>query len=204
MKVVVVGGGTLVGDALVRVVGGRGYEVCALSPGSGADPWAGQDLGTHLRGAHAVIDVALAPVHEEAAALRFHRACTAALLTAGTAAGVAHHVVLTLTGSGPVPHSGLFRAKAEQEALVRDSPLPHTLVHATRLFDFIATLASLATPANAALLARATVQPRAMHDLAETLTDIATAPATNTTVELDAPHHWGIDHFLTEHLTEHH
>lgn len=204
MKIVVVGSGTLVGDALVAVAGRRGHEVRALSPGAGTDPWAGQDLLHHLRGAHAVIDVAVAPVPDEAAVLLFHRACTTALLEAGTTAGVAHHVVLSLTGSGPAPRGGLFRAKAEQEALVRDSPLPHTLVHATRLFDFIAALASLATPANAVLLAHAAIQPHAMHDLAETLTDIATAPATNTTVELDAPHHWGLDHFLTQHLTDHH
>ncbi|MBQ0889627.1 hypothetical protein KBZ94_32695 [Streptomyces sp. RM72] len=203
VKIVVVGSGTLVGDALVRVAGRRGHEVCALSPGTGADPWAGQDLRPHLRGAHAVIDVAVAPVPDEDAALRFHRACTTALLEAGTAAGVAHHVVLSLTGGGPAPQGGLFRAKAEQEALVRDSPLPHTLVHATRLFDFLAALASVATPANAALLARAAIQPHAAHELAEILTDIATTPATNTTVRLDAPHHWGLDHFLTQHLTAH-
>ncbi|MCI4146599.1 SDR family oxidoreductase [Streptomyces sp. MMS20-AI2-20] len=204
VKIVVVGSGTLVGDALVDVAGRRGHEVRALSPGTGVDPWAGQDLLRHLRGAHAVIDVAVAPPADEAATLRFHRACTTALLTAGTTAGVAHHVVFSLTGSGSAPQSGLFRAKAEQEALVRDSALPHTLVHATRLFDFIATLASLATPANAALLAHAAIQPHAAHQLAETLTDIATGPPANTTVELDAPHHWGLDHFLTQHLTDHH
>lgn len=123
MKIVVVGSGTLVGDALVDVAGRRGHEVRALSPGTGVDPWAGQDLLRHLRGAHAVIDVAVAPPADEAATLRFHRACTTALLTAGTTAGVAHHVVFSLTGSGSAPRSGLFRAKAEQEALVRDSAL---------------------------------------------------------------------------------
>jgi uncharacterized protein YbjT (DUF2867 family) len=200
VKIVVVGSGTLVGEALVRVADRRGHEVRALSPGIGVDPWAGQDLCLHLRGAHAVIDVAVAPVLDEDAALCFHRACTTALLKAGTAAGVAHHVVLSLTG-GAAPKGGLFRAKAEQEALVRASPLPHTLVRATRLFDFVAALASVATPANAALLACAAIQPHAAHELAEILTDIATTPAANTTVRLDAPHHWGLDHFLTRHLT---
>ncbi|WP_143665451.1 SDR family oxidoreductase [Streptomyces sp. CS113] len=202
MKIVVVGGRTLVGDALVRVAVRRGHEVRVLCPAVGAEPWAGQDLDRDLHAVRAVIDVAVCPDPDEA--LRFHRACTVGLLNAGTAAGVAHHVLFNLTGRGPVPEGGLFRAKAAQEDLVRRSSLPHTVVRATRLFDFLAALAALAavaTPADAALLARAAVQPRAMEGLAEALADIAAGPPANTVVELGGFQHWGIDHFLAQHLT---
>ena len=193
MKIVVIGGSGLIGSKLVKKLREDGHDPLAASPDSGVDTITGEGLAEALEGAHAVVDVANAPAFEDAAVLEFFQTSSRNLLAAETAAGVRHHVVLSVVGTDRLPESGYFRAKVAQEELVKAATVPYTIVRATQFFEFIGRIADSNTDGDTVRLAPVLVQPEAADDVAAALTDVAVNAPVNGTVELAGPEAFRLD-----------
>jgi uncharacterized protein YbjT (DUF2867 family) len=141
MKIVVVGGSGLVGSRLVTMLKRDGHDVVAASRRSGVDTVTGEGLAEALSGASVVVDVSNSPSFEDAAVMKFFKTSTHNLLTCEAAAGVGHHVMLSVVGTGRLLQSGYLRAKFAQEKLIKDSSVPYSIVQATQFFEFLKTIA---------------------------------------------------------------
>src|SRR5262249_4593109 len=137
MKIVVIGGTGLIGAKLVKNLQQQGHEVVAAAPSSGVNTITGEGLAEALKGAQIVVDVANAPSWEDKAVLEFFETSGRNLLAGETAAGVKHHVALSVVGTDRLLASGYFRAKMAQENLIKASPIPYTIVPATHFFQFL-------------------------------------------------------------------
>ncbi len=186
MTIVVIGGSGFLGAKLVGALRGRGYEVLAASPRSGVNSVTGEGLAEAIAGAEVVVDVTNPPSLDGDLATEFFQASGRNLIAAGKAAGVAHHVVLSIVGADRLA-SGYFRAKVAQEDLIRKSALPHTIVRSTQFFEFIDQIVENATDGDTVRLPQAYLQPIAGDDAAAALCDVAMAPASNDTIEVGGP-----------------
>ena len=148
MKIVVIGGAGLIGSKLVRKLGEQGHEAVAAAPSSGVNSITGDGLAAALKAAAAVVDVTNSPSWEDAAVPKFFETSTRNLLSYGAAAGVKHHVALSVVGTERLQESGFFRAKLAQENLIKASSRPYTLVRATQFFEFIKAIADFSTRGN--------------------------------------------------------
>jgi uncharacterized protein YbjT (DUF2867 family) len=193
MKIVVIGGTGLIGSKLVEKLRKAGHEPLAASPDSGVNAVTGEGLDEALEDAQVVVDVANAPAWDDAAVLDFFQTSSRNLLAAETAAGVGHHVTLSVVGSDRLPESGYFRAKAAQEEVVKAGSVPYTILRATQFFEFIGRVADSNTDGNTVRLSPALVQPEAADDVAGTLADIAVGAPLNDTVELAGPEAFPLD-----------
>jgi uncharacterized protein YbjT (DUF2867 family)/nitrite reductase/ring-hydroxylating ferredoxin subunit len=173
-----------------------GYEVVAASRRSGVDTVTGEGLVEALNGAAVVVDVSNSPSFEDAAVMKFFKTSTHNLLTYEAAAGVGHHVVLSVVGTGRLLQSGYFRAKFAQEKLVKDSSVPYTIVQATQFFEFFGTIADAATHGNAVRVPPVLIQPIAADDVARAVARIATGAPLNGTVEIGGPEPFYLDGLL--------
>ena len=193
MTLVVIGGSGLIGSKLVSKLRQGGHDALAASPASGVDTITGEGLRDALEGAKVVIDVANAPALEDAAVLDFFQTSSRNLLSAEAAAGVAHHVMLSIVGADRLPDSGYFRAKVAQEQAVKAGPVPYTIVRATQFFEFIGRIADSNTDGSTVRLSPALVQPEAADDVAGTLAEVAVGTALDDTVELAGPEAFPLD-----------
>jgi uncharacterized protein YbjT (DUF2867 family) len=193
MKIVVIGGTGLIGSKLVEKLRKDGHEPLAASPDSGVNALTGEGLAEAFEGAQVVVDVANAPAWDDAAVLDFFQTASRNLLAAETAAGVGHHVTLSVVGADRLPESGYLRAKVAQEQLVKAGPVPYTIVRATQFFEFIARIADSSTDGDTVRLPPALVQPEAADDVAATLADVAVGAPLNDTVELAGPEAFRLD-----------
>jgi uncharacterized protein YbjT (DUF2867 family) len=187
MKIVVIGGSGLIGTKLVGNLRAKGHEVVAASPASGVNTLTGAGLSEALAGAEVVVDVANSPSFEDAAVLAFFQTSGRNLLAAEAAAGVKHHVALSIVGADRLPDSGYLRAKVAQEELIRAAKVPYTIVRATQFFEFIKSIAAAATDGNRVRLTTARLQPIAADDVAAALTDIVVGAPVNGIVEVGGP-----------------
>ena len=194
MKIVVIGGSGLIGSKLVNKLREDGHEPVAASLETGVDIITGEGLAEALDGARVVVDVANAPAWEDAAVLDFFQTSARNLLAAETAAGVAHHVTLSVVGADRLAaESGYMRAKIAQEELVKGGPVPYTIVRATQFFEFIGRIAESAADGDTIRLSPALVQPESADDVASTLADVAVGAPLNDTVELAGPEAFRLD-----------
>jgi uncharacterized protein YbjT (DUF2867 family) len=187
MKIVVIGGTGLIGSRLVEALRKEGHEPLAASPDSGVDALTGEGLAEALEGAQVVVDVANAPAWDDAAVLDFFQTSSHNLLAAEMAAGVGHHVTLSVVGADRLPASGYFRAKVAQEDVVKAGPVPYTIVRATQFFEFVGSIAQAATEGETVRLPPALMQPVVSDDVAAILADIAVEQPLNGTVDLAGP-----------------
>lgn len=187
MKIVVIGGSGLIGKKVVTNLRQRGHEALAASPSSGVNAVTGEGLAQALAGAQVVVDVANAPSWEDAAVLAFFEASGRNLLAAEAAAGVGHHVALSVVGTDRLLASGYFRAKLAQEHLIKASPVPYTIVRATQFFEFVGGIAQAATEGQTIRLPPALMQPIGSDDVAAAVADAALAEPLNGTVDLAGP-----------------
>src|SRR5213076_1010042 len=141
MKIVVIGGTGLIGSKTVPILRQRGPEVVAASPNTGVNTITGEGLKEAVAGAQIVIDLANSPSFEDKAVLEFFETSGRNLLAAEAAAGVKHHIALSIVGAERLPGSGYLRAKMAQERLIRDSGIPYTIVHSTQFFEFLGGIA---------------------------------------------------------------
>ena len=193
MKIVVIGGTGLIGSRLVNKLREDGHDPLAASPDTGVDTITGEGLADALKGAQVVVDVANAPAWEDAAVLDFFQTSSRNLLSAEAAAGVGHHVTLSVVGTDRLPDSGYLRAKVAQENIVKAGPIPYTIVRATQFFEFIDRIADSSTDGDTVRLPPALVQPEAADDVASTLADVAVGTPLNDTVELAGPEMFRLD-----------
>ena len=204
MKIVVIGGSGLIGSKLVTKLRERGHETLAASPASGVNTLTGQGLAAALEGASVVVDVSNSPSFEDAAVLEFFETSTRNLLAAESAAGVGHHVALSVVGTERLPDSGYLRAKIAQEKLIEDSPIPHSIVHATQFFEFVGRIAEEATSGNTVRLAHVLIQPMAADDVASALADVTVGPPANGIIEIAGPQQFRLDDLVRNTLRERH
>lgn len=187
MKIVVIGGSGLIGKKVVMNLRQHGDEVVAASPSSGVNTVTGEGLAQALTGAHVVVDVANAPSWEDNAVLAFFETSGRNLLAAEAAAGVGHHMALSVVGTDRLLASGYFRAKMAQEKLIKASPIPYTIVRATQFFEFVGGIAQSATEGQTVRLPPVLMQPIAADDVAAAVAEAALAKPLNGTFELAGP-----------------
>lgn len=201
MKIVVIGGTGLIGSKLVSHLRGQGHEAIAASPDTGVNSLAGQGLAEVLQAASVAVDVSNSPSWDDAEVLKFFETSTRNLLTYESAAGVGHHVALSVVGTQQLAEtSGYFRAKAAQENLIATSSLPYTIVHATQFFEFLKGLADISFHDNKVHLPSALFRPMAANDVALALARIAVGPPANAVVEIGGPEQFRVDELVRRRL----
>jgi uncharacterized protein YbjT (DUF2867 family) len=193
MRIVVIGGSGLIGSKLVERLNVAGHDVVAASPASGVDTLTGEGLPGALVGAEVVVDVSNAPNWDDAAVLDFFETTSRNVVLAELAAGVHHHVTLSVVGVDRLPDSGYFRAKYAQEEAVRSGGVPYSILRATQFFEFIGRIADAGANGDAVRLAPVFVQPEAADDVASALAKIAVGSPINGIVELAGPERFRLD-----------
>jgi uncharacterized protein YbjT (DUF2867 family) len=200
MKIVVIGGTGLIGSKLVKNLRGRGHDVTPASPSSGVNTVTGEGLAAALKGAEVVVDVANAPVWEDSAVLAFFETSGRNLLAAEAAAGVRHHVALSVVGTDRLLASGYFRAKMAQENLIKAGKIPYTIVRATQFFEFVAAIAQGATQGQTVRLSSALMQPIVSDDVAAALAVVAEDEPLNGTIDVAGPEPIRMDELVRRYL----
>jgi uncharacterized protein YbjT (DUF2867 family) len=196
MKVVIIGGSGLIGSKLVARLREHGHEAVPASPDSGVNTLTGEGLAEVLAGAAVVVDVSNSPSFEDAAVLKFFETSTGNLLAAEAAAGVGHHVALSVVGSDRAPDSGYLRAKIAQEKLIRNSSIPYSIVRATQFFEFLKRIADEATDGDTVRIAPVLFQPIAAEDVAKAVGRVAVSAPVNGIVEIAGPQQFRFDEFI--------
>jgi uncharacterized protein YbjT (DUF2867 family) len=200
MKIVVIGGSGLIGSKLVEKLGAHGHQAVPASPNSGVNTLTGEGLAEVLKGAAVVVDVSNSPSWEDAAVLKFFETSTRNLLTYEAAAGVGHHVALSVVGTDRLSESGYFRAKIAQEKLIKESAIPYSIVHATQFFEFLKGLADISFDGDKVHLPPVLFQPMAADDVASGVGTIAVGPPVNGIVEIGGPEQFRLDELVRRRL----
>lgn len=198
MKVVVVGGTGLIGSKIVTKLGEHGHEAVAAAPNTGVNTLTGEGLADALTGADVVIDVSNSPNWEDDAVMEFFQTSTRNLLAAEEAAGVGHHVALSVVGTERLQESGYFRAKLAQEKLIEDSSIPYSIVRATQFFEFVPAIADAATQDGEVHLAHVFFQPMAALEVAQTVGRVAVGAPLKGQLEVGGPERFRMDEFFRE------
>lgn len=200
MKIVVIGGSGLIGTKLVSRLREKGHEVVAASPNSGVNTITGEGLADALAGAQVVVDVANSPSFEDRAVLEFFQTSGRNLLAAEAAAGVKHHVALSVVGSDRLPDSGYLRAKMAQESLIKASKIPYTIVRSTQFFEFVNGIAQAATVGQTVRLSPARLQPIASDDVAAAVAEATLGAPVNGVIEIAGPERIPLDELARRYL----
>jgi uncharacterized protein YbjT (DUF2867 family) len=204
MKILVIGGTGLIGSKLVTKLREDGHDPVAASPATGVNSVTGEGVQEAVRGAHVVVDVSNAPDWDDDAVMHFFQTSTRNLLAAEAAAGVGHHVALSVVGTDRLTESGYFRAKLAQEELIEGSSIPYSIVHATQFFEFINGIADAATHGNTVRLPPALIQPMAAVDVARGVARVAAGPPVNGIVEIAGPEQFRLDELIRGRLEARH
>ena len=204
MKIVIIGGTGLIGSKLVTRLREHGHQALPAAPDTGVNTLTGEGLAQVLTGAAVVIDVSNSPSFEDAAVLRFFETSTGNLLAAEAAAGVGHHVALSVVGCDRVPESGYLRAKVAQEKLIRDSPIPYSIVRATQFFEFVKRITDEATDGLRVRVPPVLLQPMAAADVANAVGRIAVGAPLNGVVEVAGPQQFRFDALIRLGLSARH
>jgi uncharacterized protein YbjT (DUF2867 family) len=202
MKIVVIGGTGLIGSRLVATLDEHGHEAVPASPNTGVNTITGEGLAQVVEGAQVVVDVSNAPDWDDDAVMRFFQTSSRHLLAAEAAAGVGHHVALSVVGTDRLVESGYFRAKIAQENLIQASSIPYSIVHATQFFEFMMGIADAATEANTVRLPPALIQPMSADDVAGAVGRVADGPPLNDIVEVAGPEQFRLDALIRGMLEE--
>jgi uncharacterized protein YbjT (DUF2867 family) len=187
MKIVVIGGSGLIGSKTVNRLREAGHEVVAASPNTGVNTITGEGLPEALAGAQVVVDVANSPSFEDRAVLEFFQTSGRNLLAAEAAAGVGHHVALSVVGTERLQESGYFRGKLAQEKLIKASGIPYTIVRSTQFFEFLRSIVQSGAAGETIHLCPAYVQAIASDDVAAAMADVTLGKPVNGTIEIAGP-----------------
>ena len=200
MKIVVIGGAGLIGSRLVALLGEAGHEAHAASPRNGVNSVTGEGLSNALEGADVVVDVTNAPSWEPQAVLDFFRTSARNLGNAEVAAGVRHHVALSIVGCERTPDNAYFVAKVAQEEVIEAAGVPYTIVRATQFMEFIGGIADYGTQDGTVRIGDGLFQPIAADDVAATLAQVALAAPLNGTVDIAGPDRAPFAEIVTRYL----
>jgi uncharacterized protein YbjT (DUF2867 family) len=187
MKIVVIGGTGLIGSKTVAILRQGGHEVVAASPNNGVNTITGEGVKEAVAGAQVVIDLANSPSFEDKAVLEFFETAGRNLLPAEAAAGVRHHVALSIVGTDRMPDNGYFRAKLAQEKLIEASSVPFTIIRSTQFLEFLRGIAGESKDGNVVRLSPGLFQPIAADDVAAIVAEVAVAAPRNGIVEIAGP-----------------
>src|ERR1700739_1747663 len=199
IKIVVIGGSGLIGKKLVNNIRRRGHEAVPASPSSGVNTVTGEGLAEALNGAHVVVDVANAPSWEDKAVLEFFETSGRNLLAAEAAAGVGHHVALSIVGTDR-SDNGYFRAKVVQEKLIAASGIPYTIIRSTQFMEFLGSIAASSADGNVVRLSPGLFQPIASDDVAANVAEVALAAPRNGIVEIAGPERAPVNEIVARYL----
>ena len=200
MKIVVIGGAGLIGSKTVGILRQGGHEIIAASRKSGIDAVTGRGLKEPLAGAEVVIDLANSPSFEDKAVMAFFETSGRNLLAAEDAAGVRHHVALSIVGTDRTPDNGYFRAKLVQEKLIATSGIPYTIIRATQFMEFLGTIAAASADGNVVRLSPGLFQPIAADDVAAIVADVALAPPRNGIIDIAGPERAPFNEIIARYL----
>ena len=187
MKIVVIGGTGLIGSKTVAILRQGGHEVVAASPNTGVNTITGEGVKEAVAGAQVVIDLANSPSFEDKAVLEFFETAGRNLLPAEAAAGVRHHVALSIVGTDRMPENGYFRAKVAQENLIRASGVPYTIIRSTQFLEFLRAIADSSAEGNLVRLPPGLFQPIAADDVAAIVAEVALAAPRGGIAEIAGP-----------------
>ncbi len=201
MKIVVIGGSGRIGSKVVARLSERGHDVFAASPRTGVNTLTGDGVDEALKGAAVVVDVSEARPTAGTSVQDFYETSTRTLLAAEERMGVAHHIALSVVGTHRLLESAYFRAKMAQETLIKESPVPFTIVRATQFFEFFQSIAKEAAEGDTVRLAATLVQPMAADDVASALADIALANPTSGTIDIAGPEEFPLAEFVRRGLS---
>ena len=196
MKIVVIGGTGLIGSKLVTKLREHGHEAVTASPNSGVNTLTTEGLAEVLQGASVVVDVSNSPSWEDEAVLNFFETSTRNLLAYEAAAGVGHHVALSVVGSERMVESGYFRAKIAQENLIKASSIPHSIVRATQFYEFVKGIADFSTDGNKVRLPPVLIEPMAADYVASAVAKVAVGAPVNGSVEVGGPEKFRLDELI--------
>jgi uncharacterized protein YbjT (DUF2867 family) len=196
MKIVIIGGTGRIGSKLVAELSSQGHDAVAASPRLGVNTITGEGVAAALEGASVVVDVSNSPAYDYDTALEFFKNSTRNLSAAEEAAGVGHHVALSVVGARRLPEVGYYRAKSAQEALVEASSVPHSIVYATQLYEFVKDIVQSATEGNTVRVAPVLFQPIAADDVAKATGRVAVASPINGGVEVAGPERSQLEAFI--------
>ena len=200
MKIIVIGGTGLIGSKLVNKLREHGHEAVAAAPNTGVNTLTGEGLAEVLKGASVVVDVSNSPSWDDAAVLKFFETSTRNLLTSEAAAGVKHHVALSVVGTDRLSESGYFRAKIAQEKLIKESSIPYTIVQATQFFEFLKGLADISMVGDKVHLPPVLFQPMAADDVASGVARVAVGQPANGVIEIGGPEQFRVDELVRRRL----
>lgn len=200
MKIVVIGGSGLIGSKLVNILRQRGHDVLAASPSSGVNSITREGLAAAMDGTDVVVDVANSPSWEDQAVLDFFESSSRNLLAAEKAAGVGHHVALSIVGCERLPESGYMRAKVAQENLIKASGLAYSILRATQFFEFVGGIAQSFAVGEELRVPPALIQPIASDDVVAALADVVLAAPHNATVDVGGPEWIPLDELARRYL----
>jgi len=187
MKIVIIGGTGLIGSKTATILRQKGHEVVAAAPNTGVNTITGAGLKEAMAGTQVVIDLANSPSFEDKAVLEFFETSGRNLHAAEAAAGVKHHVALSIVGTDRTPENGYFRAKVAQEKLIKASGIPYTIIRSTQFMEFLKGIAAAATDGSTVRISPGLFQPIAADDVAPAVADVALASPRNGTVEIAGP-----------------
>ncbi len=199
MKIIVIGGTGLIGSKTVPILRQRDQEVVAASPKGGVNTITGEGLKEALAGAQVVIDLANSPSFEDKAVLEFFETSGRNLLPAEMAAGVRHHVALSIVGIDR-SDNGYFRAKVAQEKLIVASGIPYTIIRSTQFLEFLGGIAASSAEGNIVRLSPGLFQPIAADDVAGIVADVALAAPRNGIVEIAGPERAPLNEVVARYL----
>jgi uncharacterized protein YbjT (DUF2867 family) len=200
MKIVIIGGTGLIGSKTTERLRAKGNEVIAASPNTGVNTITGEGLAEALAGTEVVLDLANSPSFEDKAVMEFFETSGRNLLAAEKAAGVKHHIALSVVGTERLQESGYFRAKLAQERLIREAGIPYTIVHSTQFMEFLAGIAQSGMVDGKVHLSPAFVQPIASDDVADAMAEVALAQPVNGIVEIAGPERFRLNELVARYL----
>ena len=202
MKIVVIGGSGLIGTKLVNKLRASGHEVLPASPSSGVDILTGKGLDQALAGAQVLVNVANSPSFEDKAVMDFFQTSGRIIHAAEAAAGVKHHVALSVVGTERLLQSGYFRAKMAQEELIKAAKTPYTIVRATQFFEFVGGIVQFSVEGDVIRLSPAAIQPMSSEDVADAMHDAALAAPINGMTEIAGPQRMPLSELVQIYLRE--
>jgi uncharacterized protein YbjT (DUF2867 family) len=200
MKIVIIGGTGLIGSKVVTKLRDQGNEAVPAAPNTGVNTLTGEGLAEVMKGTDVVVDVSNSPSFEDSAVMNFFRTSTTNVLAAEAAAGVRHHIALSVVGTDRMPESGYMRAKVAQEKLIAESSIPYSIVHATQFFEFLKGIADGGTVGDTVRLAPVLIQPMAAEDVATEVTKVAIGVPVNRIVEIGGPEQFRLDEIVRRYL----
>src|SRR6516165_116235 len=200
MKIVVIGGTGLIGSKTAAILRQGGHDVVAASPNTGVNTITGEGLKEAMAGAQVVIDLANSPSFEDRAVLEFFETSERNLLPAEAAAGVRHHVALSIVGTDR-SDNGYFRANVAQENLIKASGTPYTIIRSTQFLEFLGGIADSSADGNTVRISSpALLPPIPADDVAAIVADVALAAPRNGIVEIAGPERAPFNEFVARYL----